>query len=525
LPSIDFGRTEVGVVTGAFSWTITNTGPGPTGALVISNDDPVQIQAAHSCGSALPPGGRCVVSVSFKPIVSGIAQRTLVASATPGGEVRLTVTAASSARLTVTKTGTGTVTSSPAAIDCGGTCSTLIDGTVILTARTSNGSGHVFTGWSVDGCKGPATTCRVNVNTATTVEATFAPVSRNLIFVSATKYPTNLGSAAAYDARCNESATAAGINDAAGTAFVAAISDAATQISGRLGSARGWARMDGKPFADTQLGLFMRGQVFNGIRFDEQGHDLGSVPTNTGAAFDYVTGALLLASGGTNACGDWTAISGMGMVGDSEGGAYAWQSSGLAPCEARSVVCMGKSLQAAVSPVVSTGKLIWITNTDYVPGSQTPDSKCMAELPAGVSTASALIGTSTRPGAGRIDPAANYVRVDGTLVGTGAQLIAGMRPESGVWQSADGNYATVSWAWTGSGTLSASPPLYGTCNDWTTSSVLVYGGAGRIGMDTGGSHMGIGPPWWTGADVHVVGVGEFHGTCDSPLARLYCLQP
>jgi pimeloyl-ACP methyl ester carboxylesterase len=76
--------------------------------------------------------------------------------------------------LTVTKVGggAGTVTSSPAGIDCGASCSAPYDsGTVVaLTAVPSSGS--VFTGWA-GGCVGTETTCQVSMGGGRAVTASF----------------------------------------------------------------------------------------------------------------------------------------------------------------------------------------------------------------------------------------------------------------------------------------------------------------------------------------------------------------
>ena len=59
-------------------------------------------------------------------------------------------------RLTVNKSGagSGTVTSSPAGIDCGGTCSALLLGGTEITLTAVPASGSTFDGWSGGGCRG-----------------------------------------------------------------------------------------------------------------------------------------------------------------------------------------------------------------------------------------------------------------------------------------------------------------------------------------------------------------------------------
>jgi poly(3-hydroxybutyrate) depolymerase len=72
--------------------------------------------------------------------------------------------------LTVTKSGTGTVTSNPAGINCGSTCSASFatNASVTLTA-----SGGTFTGWG-GACSGTSTTCTVSMSQARSVTATFS---------------------------------------------------------------------------------------------------------------------------------------------------------------------------------------------------------------------------------------------------------------------------------------------------------------------------------------------------------------
>jgi hypothetical protein len=82
------------------------------------------------------------------------------------------------AALTVTKagTGSGTVTSSPAGIDCGATCNYSFVGDTVVTLSASASPGSTFAGWSGSGCSGTGT-CVVTMSVARSVTATFNTVA------------------------------------------------------------------------------------------------------------------------------------------------------------------------------------------------------------------------------------------------------------------------------------------------------------------------------------------------------------
>jgi hypothetical protein len=475
-----FGNVEVGVASGTRTWTLKNTGTLATGTLALTNDNTAEATATNGCTGTLAAGASCDVVITFKPSAGGARSVTLTLAGTPGGTVTLTLGAHGQYRLTVTTAGTGTVTSTPAGISCGATCSLLVDpGTVTLKAATTNGSGFFFAGWAGGGCAGPTRVCDVDVAGPTAVTATFSAATANLIFMTSALFAANLGGVAPYDAKCNQAATAAGLNNAGGTGYIAVMSDAASLATDRLGTARGWVRLDGKPFADTKASLFTAvAAVFNSVSFDETGARLHRAQAFTGSNAD---GSL-----NPNNCASWTVDTGdSATYGSSDGGPQGWVSGLSASCENPvHLLCMGKTRITTVAPVVAAGKKIWQSTSLYMVGAtQTPSAKCQAERPAGVTTGVALLSTSTTAASAVLTSSAVYVRPDGTRVGTGAAIAAGDELESGVWQLADGTYSK-SEVWSGSTAPADKGTIASTCNNWTDSSAAAMGRVGWSAFDS-----------------------------------------
>jgi hypothetical protein len=350
---------------------------------------------------------------------------------------------------------------------------------VKLQARTTNGSASFFSGWSASGCSGPFHDCTVTAVDAThvAVQATFSQMANNLVFVTSTTFATNGGSAHAYDTSCNSVATAAGINDAGNAAYVAYTSDANSNAVTRLGAARGWLRMDGRPFTDTQMSLFVNNQVMNPIRFDETGAPVGS---HTAPVYA-MTGSLSsgVFSGVSDNCGNWSAdATASAIVADPVAGPFWWNPNGFSrqACnQAGRLLCMGKARGAPLPLPSTTGKLVWVSAS--WPGFPSPDALCQATRPAGVTMAKALIARSNAAASTLVEPATNYIRPDGTFVGKGAQLGAGGPVESGIWQLADGTYfaggplQAVVLTGKNGGTAADN------CNDWQpVSGTTAYAG-------------------------------------------------
>jgi hypothetical protein len=137
---------------------------------------------------------------------------------------------------------------------------------------------------------------------------------------------------------------------------------------------------------------------------------------------------------------------------------------------------------------------------------QSPDAKCLADRPTGVTAGIAFVATTNRTPASVLTPSAVYVRPDGTRVGTGAQLAAGDSLDSGIWQDFAGVYSAQS-IYTGA----PGPNIFGipetTCANWTTQ--------GTTGMFAPSSF-----------DSSTIWSGGYLIPCPTlPSYPLYCVEP
>ena len=166
------------------TFTISNTGTGTVTfvsgwpALSVSGQPPFSFQTvSSSCNPTLAPSASCSYTVSFSPQRVGgdfgyvgvnIKESSDYFSANFSGNG---TSSGSGILLTIIPSGNGTITSSPAGINCGSNCSASFNSGTSVTLTATPNSGYTFSGWS-GACSGTGA-CVVTLNSNQTVSASF----------------------------------------------------------------------------------------------------------------------------------------------------------------------------------------------------------------------------------------------------------------------------------------------------------------------------------------------------------------
>ena len=173
----NFGSLSAGQ-TASQQFRLANSGGAATSALVIAlaGSSTFTITGDTCNANSLGPKKSCYITVRYAPTSAG-QSNTATLSATsnkPPAYVGVTLNGQSNAALTVAKSGngSGSVTSNPAGINCGATCSASYAYATSVTLTATAATGSSFAGWSGGGCSGIGT-CTVSVTANTTVTATF----------------------------------------------------------------------------------------------------------------------------------------------------------------------------------------------------------------------------------------------------------------------------------------------------------------------------------------------------------------
>ncbi len=167
-----FADTVAGADSADVTFTVSNTGGGPTGGLTVTSSDATQfVLGTDNCSTrALAPSDSCTVNVRFHPLTTGTKNATLTVSGAPGG---MATSALTGLGLTGAVLGIG-----PSSHDFGAVLAGAQSGTFNFTVSNSGGAASGALGAAAlgsttnfaitaDGCMGmtlaPGANCTVTV--------------------------------------------------------------------------------------------------------------------------------------------------------------------------------------------------------------------------------------------------------------------------------------------------------------------------------------------------------------------------
>jgi sugar lactone lactonase YvrE len=175
--SVPFGNQPINA-TAILPLTITNSGDAPlTISNIAASEGPFSI-SANPCPVApatLAVGAQCVLEIAFMPtqFISYTGTITVTDNVPASGSMQtINLSGTGGATLDVAVTGSGTVTSSPAGINCPTTCSAVFAGNSQITLTATPSPGSVFAGWGGDVCEGTGS-CTFTITAAASVTANF----------------------------------------------------------------------------------------------------------------------------------------------------------------------------------------------------------------------------------------------------------------------------------------------------------------------------------------------------------------
>ena len=401
-------------------------------------------------------------------------------------------TATTTPTVTATASGTGSATITPTA-----TLTSTVGASATATATLTP---------TASATSSASATATATLSVTPTPTATSTAVF-NMAFVTSTTANGDVGGQAGADAECASLAAAA--NLPSGT-YKAWLSTSTLNAAAKLGTARGFVRPDGQPFAD-QVSDIAAGNILNPLILDESGNNLAHQIVWTGTTDAGIASAF--------ACGDWLVGTGVsfGELGESTGGAGAWSDDASEnSCNALAhLYCFGTSQVSALTVTPAPGRIAFVSKGSFATsqGVAGADTLCQNEASAAglanPTTFLALLSTSTVPAASRFDMSATsapYVRPDGIEIADAPTIAAGSTLDSGIWQHADGSYVTefAAATWTGSAAPNVVGTLPATCQDWMTTN----------GADTGSEGVSnVTDVWWNSG---------MSTSCAEPLS-VYCL--
>jgi len=315
--------------------------------------------------------------------------------------------------------------------------------------------------------------------TCVDVDAGQVQYSTNVAFMTSEKLAVGtIGGIAQANAKCQSAAEARGLPGMYHAWL--ATQDASAQA--QLGDARGWVRVDNRPFVDTVTDL-LAGRILSPLRLDETGvdHADGIEPIATGAHSDGLPNGT---------CADYTSSSGLFGIGRADGGTFRWSDDGTIPCDNTNLhlycFAVDRNEPAVVPPPAVGAKRAFVTDGGFVAtalGRDAADMECMAE--AALATIdgvfAAYLATTTQAAIDHVG-AGPWVRLDGVDIGTLDAPLAALN------LTPTGNY-TTGGVWTGAPDAHTLGDPTSNCSDWTG-----IGGDGITGDRTHSSNRAYAQP-------------------------------
>lgn len=172
---LDFGPQAFNTSSAIQTVTITNTGLTPLQTW-IGGGVPAPFSASQDCAGGLQPGASCKFYYTFTPSGRGFFTATSTIS-TEAGPFSIALQGGAHASeylvaLTKNGDGSGSVTSSPARISCGSTCSGAFTAGSTITLSGTPDEFSLFSGWS-GACSGTGA-CSLTVTADRSVTASFS---------------------------------------------------------------------------------------------------------------------------------------------------------------------------------------------------------------------------------------------------------------------------------------------------------------------------------------------------------------
>jgi hypothetical protein len=323
-------------------------------------------------------------------------------------------------------------------------------------------------------------------------------IASNLVFVTSTYMVAgSFGGLAGADAMCQQRAMAMGFPGS----YVAYLSTSTVNAVDRLGSARGWSRLDGRPVFDTVADI-----VANAMFYPPNIDDVGNI-VNISVA----TGTLLGGGASGQDCAGWTTTSGMVSGGTPDRSSWAFGFS-VAGCGLTyPVYCFGIDRQVATVPPATVSRRAFLTQGLWKSGGGTAsgDAFCQGEANAASlpGTYLALLATTTASAISRFDLAGPpWARLDNTELAVSTAAFASGATIAAFDMTTASTHVT-DYVVTGATTPDQVGVNANTCNDWTITNPSrnwVAGSSEFIGF-------------------RFFSNGTFNTTCNLS-GRLYCLQ-